>query len=159
MNKQNKSISVLSLLTSILSGRKSRSVSSPKGPPPSPSHHPNPHGRYAYAGSQISPHQPWRKEHEIDTKRQEELSKCRTIVCDVEKGIYPFKGIELSRADIEWLLATQDGGLGPIDWNDESQRERKGLDLRGAVLRRVDLSKLPLAGMQGGIGWYNGMLA
>lgn len=69
------------------------------------------------------------------------------------------KGIELSRADVEWLLAAQDGGLGPIDWNDESQRERKGLDLRGAILRHVDLSKLPLAGLQAGLGRYNGMLA
>ena len=31
-----------------------------------------------------------------------------------------------------------------------SQRERKGLDLRGATLRCVSLSNLPLAGVQGG---------
>src|SRR5512135_2020896 len=67
---------------------------------------------------------PWRTEPEIDVKRQEELSKRRTIVPDIEKGIYPFKGMKLSRADVEWLLATHDNGRGPVDWNDESQRER-----------------------------------
>jgi hypothetical protein len=48
--------------------------------------------------------QPWRTEPEIDAKRQEELSKRRTIIPDIEKGIYPFKGMKLSRADAEWLL-------------------------------------------------------
>ncbi len=38
-----------------------------------------------------------------------------------------------------------------MDWSDERQRERKGLDLRGANLYGVNLSNLPLAGMQGGL--------
>src|SRR6266496_3574410 len=59
----------------------------------------------------------WRTEPEIDAKRQEDLSKRRAIVPDVEKGIYPFKGMKLSRADIEWLLATHENGRGPVDWN------------------------------------------
>jgi Pentapeptide repeats (8 copies) len=57
----------------------------------------------------------------------------------------PFKDIKLSRADVEWLLATHDKGRGSIIWSDESQREREGLDLSGADLRNVDLQELPLA--------------
>src|SRR5438132_13437883 len=76
---------------------------------------------------------PWRTVPEIDVKRQEELSKCRAIVPDIKNGIYPFKGMKLSRADIEWLLATHEN-RGPVDWSDEIQHEREGLDLRGANL-------------------------
>jgi uncharacterized protein YjbI with pentapeptide repeats len=57
----------------------------------------------------------------------------------------------LTRADIEWLLVTHDGGRGPVDWSDESQRGREGLDLRGAVLEGVDLSELPLARLRGSV--------
>src|SRR5258706_12608495 len=89
--------------------------------------------------------QPWRTESEIDAKRQKYLAGRRVIVTEFEKGIYPFKNIKLSRADIEWLLATHENGRGYVDWSDESQRNRKGLDLRGADLRQVDLSELPLA--------------
>ncbi len=96
--------------------------------------------------------QPWRTEPEIDAKRQEELSKRRAIVPDIEKGIYPFKGMKLSRADIEWLLATHENGRGPVDWSSERDLyERRGIDLRGADLRGVDLSGLPLTRMQGGL--------
>ncbi len=94
---------------------------------------------------------PWRTEPEIDAKRQEELSKCRAIVPDIEKGIYPFKGMKLSRADVEWLLATHENGRGPVDWSDEWQRKREGLDLRGADLRKEDLRALPLACLIGGM--------
>jgi len=95
--------------------------------------------------------QPWRMEPEIDPKRQHELAQRRTTVPGIDNRIYPFKGMRLSRADIEWLLATHENGRGPVDWNDESQREREGLDLRGAILREVDLSELPLACLQGGL--------
>ncbi len=95
--------------------------------------------------------QSWRKEPEIDAKRQEQLIQCRTIIPNIEKGIYPFKGMKLSRADVEWLLATLDYGRGPIDWDDKCQRNRKGLDLRGADLSQKDFSGLPLACMQGGL--------
>jgi len=96
---------------------------------------------------------PWRTEPEIDVKRQEELSKRRAIVPDIEKGIYPFKGMKLSRADVEWLLATHENGRGPVNWIDEHEHERKGLDLRGANLRQVDLSLLPLARLRSGLAW------
>lgn len=87
--------------------------------------------------------QPWRTECEIYAKRQAYLSKRRAIVPDIEKGVYPFINISLSRADVEWLLATHENGQGPVDWSDEQQRDRKGLDLRGASLSRIDLSNLP----------------
>src|SRR5581483_322476 len=95
--------------------------------------------------------QSWRTEPEIDTNRQKELTKCRAIVPDIEKGIYPFKGMKLSRADVEWLLATHENGHGPVNWSDENQREREGLDLRGANLCQMDLHGLPLAGLRGGL--------
>src|ERR1700704_2951427 len=92
---------------------------------------------------------PWRTEPEINEDRQKYLAERRAIVPDIEKGIYPFKDINLSRADVEWLLATHENGRGPVDWTDESQREREGLDLCGADLRGVNLTRLPLAKMNG----------
>ena len=89
--------------------------------------------------------QMWRTEPEIYTERQKYLDKQQNIIPDVEQGIYPFKDVRLSRADVEWLLATHENGLGPIDWSDNSQRDRSGLDLRGADLSKVNLSGLPLA--------------
>src|SRR2546426_7759628 len=102
--------------------------------------------------------QPWRTEPEIDKKRQEYLAKRRLITPNIEQGIYPFKDVEpkLTRADIEWLLAThQSGGIcGPVDCSDERQRERESLDLRGAHLEGEDLSGLPLARILGGLTFY-----
>ena len=99
-----------------------------------------------------SRNQPWRTEPEISKERQEYLAERRKIEPDIEQGISPFKEIDpkLSRADIEWLLSTHENNRGPVDWNDESQRERGGLDLRGADLRDVDLRGLPLARMIAG---------
>ena len=69
--------------------------------------------------------QPWRTEPEIDTERQTYLHERRnTIKPNIAKGIYPFKGIKLNRADIEWLLVTHENGRGPVDWNDIEQRWR-----------------------------------
>ena len=95
--------------------------------------------------------QSWRTEPEIDAKRQEELSQRRTIIPDIEKGIYPFKGMKLSRADVEWLLAGQ---------NEQGGSGQTGLDLRGADLSQVDLRGLPLAGLRGGLAsdeWRSGV--
>lgn len=98
--------------------------------------------------------QPWRIEPEIDAERQKYLTERRAIVPNSVMRIYPFKGIRLSRADVEWLLATHDNGRGPVDWNSESTPDpylaRKGLDFRGANLSGVDLGKLPLARLLGG---------
>lgn len=93
----------------------------------------------------------WRTEPEIDEERQRYLDERRKITADIEKGVYPFKDIKLSRADMEWLLATHENGRGPVDWSDLGQRKREGLDLRGADLCKAVLSDLPLAGVHGGL--------
>ena len=97
--------------------------------------------------------QPWRSEPEINAERQKYLAERCSIKPDWEQGIYPFKGIELSRADVEWLLATHESGgmRGPVDGCDERQRERQGLDLRGASLRALNLACLPLARLRAGL--------
>src|SRR5205807_9419410 len=69
--------------------------------------------------------QPWRIEPEINEERQTYLTCRRSIAPDTEKGIYPFKGIDLNRADLEWLLATHENGRGPVDWSDEGQHGRE----------------------------------
>jgi uncharacterized protein YjbI with pentapeptide repeats len=94
--------------------------------------------------------QPWRTEPEIDVERQQYLNERESITPDIKKGIYPFKDIKLSRADVEWLLATHENGRGPVNWNDESQRKRHGLELRGAILSQVNLNDLPLTCIRGG---------
>ena len=97
--------------------------------------------------------QPWRTEPEIDAERQTYLAERRSTMPDSMQGIYPFKGIRLHRADVEWLLATHEKGRGPVYWTDESQRSRQGLDMRGADLSQEDLRGLPLACMQGGLAF------
>ena len=94
---------------------------------------------------------PWRTEPEIDFDRQQFLAKRLTMVADVKKEIFPFQGIKLSRPDIEWLLVMHENGRGPVDWYDWQQRQRKGLDVRGADLRHVNLCNLPLACLYGGL--------
>ena len=94
--------------------------------------------------------QSWRTEPEIDVERQKYLAARRGVTPDIGQGIYPFSDIKLSRVDIEWLLETHENGRGPVDWSDEHQREREGLDLRGA-----DLGDLPLAGICGGLTWVD----
>jgi uncharacterized protein YjbI with pentapeptide repeats len=93
--------------------------------------------------------QSWRRMPEIDKKRQRYLDKQRVTANywpDIYPfRIYPFKDIRLTRADVEWLLATHENGRGPVIWSDESHRKREGLNLRGANLRGEDLDNLPLA--------------
>lgn len=95
--------------------------------------------------------QPWRTEPEIDGERQKYLAKRLCITPDIEKGVYPFKDVKLNRSDVEWLLSNHENGRGPVDWTDQSQRNREGLDLRGAMLHEENLSKLPLARLLGAI--------
>ena len=83
----------------------------------------------------------------MERERQMFLAERQTIVPDIQQGIYPFKDIKLTRADVEYLLATHEDRRGSTDRSDVSQRERKGLDLRGVNLRYVNLSDLPLAGL------------
>jgi len=93
--------------------------------------------------------QPWRTEPEIELARQEHLRRCLATTPDITRGIYPFKGMKLNRADVEWLLATHANGHGPRVGSDEQQRQ--GLDLRGADLRDADLHALPLARLRGSL--------
>src|SRR5216684_4319020 len=93
--------------------------------------------------------QPWRTEPEISPARRAELEKRRALVPDIEKGIYPFKGIKLDRADVEWLLTTHEGG--PVNWSDEKERVCEGLDVRGADLQEANLHELPLTRLRGGL--------
>jgi uncharacterized protein YjbI with pentapeptide repeats len=103
----------------------------------------------------------WRTEPEIDEARQRFLAERRAVTPDVERGIYPFRdengGIKLTRADLEWLLATHhyDGIAGPVLWEAERDKEagrrRLSVDLRGADLRDTDLSRLPLTSIRGGL--------
>jgi uncharacterized protein YjbI with pentapeptide repeats len=91
---------------------------------------------------------PWRTEPEIDAKRQALLAEKREIAADPARGRYPFRGFKVTRADVEWLLATHqsDGLIGPVLIGGEQQGRRSGVDLRGADLSGdVNLSFLPLA--------------
>ena len=100
----------------------------------------------------IKPSFGWRTEPEIVSERQKFLAGRLAIIPDIQRGIYPFNDVKLTRADIEWLLINHEGGCGPVDWSDVQQRSRVGLDLRGADLRRVDLRNLPLTRMRSGLG-------
>ena len=59
--------------------------------------------------------QSWRTEPEIGTERQKYLEERRSITPDWKQGNYPFKDIQLNRADIEWLLATYENWKGPVE--------------------------------------------
>jgi uncharacterized protein YjbI with pentapeptide repeats len=99
----------------------------------------------------ISQGQPWRTSPEIDKQRQEQLVRYLAVVPDVERSIYPFKHIKLSRADVEWLISEQRIGLKRVHSNETGESEGEGLDLRGADLSGEDLSGLPLTHLQGGL--------
>lgn len=94
---------------------------------------------------------PWRTEPEIDEARQAYLAERRAVKQDNNSGVYPFRdkngSVKLDRADVEWLLATHESGgmRGPVDWADEKQRERDGLDVCGGDLSEAHLEFLPLA--------------
>jgi uncharacterized protein YjbI with pentapeptide repeats len=134
-----------------------KSPSSPKPSKPSPTQ-PAPDDREGWKAYWGVHQQPWRTEPEIDQQRQAELEQCRAIHPDIEEGIYPFKGIKLNRADVEWLLATHEHGKGPVYWTSAHAQRREGLDLRGADVRQADLQELPLACIRGGLTmaeWYD----
>ena len=94
---------------------------------------------------------PWRTEPEIDEDRQQFLAERRSVPADIWEGIYPFRDehgpIQLTRADLEWLLATNEseGVRGPVDWRDALHTTRQGPDIRGADLQGLDLRGLPLS--------------
>ena len=106
--------------------------------------------------------QGWRTEPEIDTERQAYLASRRAIEPNMRQCIYPFKDIKLSRADVEWLLATHHGERGPLFFEvPPGGPHMRGLDLRGADLRFADLQRLPLSGLRGGLSaaqWFDATL-
>ena len=126
-------------------------MSKQAGKSPTRSQHPPFDGRDSWDTHWQALGWPWRTEPEIDEQRQAKLAKYCAIVPDIKKGIYPFKDVKLSRADIEWLLARHENGHGTIDWSGVYQHKHEGLDLRGADLRQVDLHGLPLICMRGGL--------
>lgn len=95
----------------------------------------------------------WRTEPEIPPEQQTFLAQRRLRGVDYKTGEYPFRDVALTRADVEWLLATHDtvGIVGPVEWRTQEQADRRGLDLRGADLRGVDLSGLPLTRVRCGM--------
>jgi hypothetical protein len=99
----------------------------------------------------------WRTEPEIDTERQMYLMKRYLSSDDSKQGIYPFKDVILDRADVEWLLKMHENKYGPLD-HFMIGLPARGLDLRGANLRYVDLSRLPLTQVRCGLRsneWFN----
>lgn len=125
--------------------------------------------RHAWCRHWAAHGQRWRFEPEIDETRQKELDDCLKIVPDIEQDMYPFKGMKLSRADVEWLLerhevSCPDGQIKP--WPDilanwvpfRPGQAKRGLDLRGAHLEGIDLHRLPLIELRGGLTgeeWHN----
>jgi uncharacterized protein YjbI with pentapeptide repeats len=140
-------LSLLDLMLKLIAGQTKASSNQPVALP----QHPPVYDRSAWRAYWKAQSQPWRTEPEIDEKRQGYLADRRSISPDIEQGSYPLKGIKLNRADVEWLLATHENGCGPVDWTDESQRGRIGLDLRAADLSGANLRHLPLARLQGGL--------
>ena len=119
-----------------------------------PGPRPGINNRDAWQGYWRGQGQSWRTEPEIDLERQAFLAAHLTARPQGEQHPCPFKGISLTRADIEWLLATHEGGDGPVNWEEVDQRTRMGLNLCGADVRRVNLSGLPLARLQAGLPWF-----
>jgi uncharacterized protein YjbI with pentapeptide repeats len=79
--------------------------------------------------------QPWRREPEIDLKRQQFLRQQLDSETD---EIAPFDGISLERADLEWLVKRyKEKIISNIE-------QKQGLNLQYANLDTVDLTYLPL---------------
>jgi uncharacterized protein YjbI with pentapeptide repeats len=112
-------------------------------------------GSFASSALKSAPGQshlaPWRTEPEIGLERQEQLTHCLATTPNITQGIYPFRGMKLSRADVEWLLATHENARGARAHSGEQQQHDWRLDLWGADLRYVDLHALPLARLRGSL--------
>src|SRR5579884_2041317 len=103
--------------------------------------------------------QPWRTEPIIDEERQQRLLSYSQGNVDIERGMYPFKGVRLSRADVEWLLALEEqrgAEAHNATSNSGKQQQAFGLDVRGADLSGANLSHLPLMGLHAGLSLEEG---
>jgi hypothetical protein len=114
-------------------------------------HHPAQDDKEAWNASWKEQGQPWRTEPEVDPERLQQLMVSQATLPDIEKGIYPFKGVGLSRADIEWLVAMQQETTGQHPGHPAGGQKHPGLDLRGADLSQINLSGLPLAHLRAGL--------
>ena len=79
---------------------------------------------------------------------------------NITTGTYPFSQLSsdsrLTRADVEYLLASHEDGRGPVIWSEEQSRPEKmrdSIDFRGTILDGLDLSKLPLTRAIFGLRW------
>ncbi len=113
--------------------------------------HPATEDRAAGAPGGVHRIKSWRAEPEISPEQQTLLAERRAIAPEVRTSTYPFAGMSLTRADVEWLLATHENGRGPVQWDDVTQRGHIGLDVRGANLQGVNLRGLPLVRLLGGL--------
>jgi len=102
--------------------------------------------------------QSWRTEPVIDEERQQQLLSYSREDVDIERGRYPFKGVRLSRADIEWLSAMEEqrSAKARKDGGTRGQQQLFGLDVRGADLSGVNLSDLPLMRLHAGLSLEEG---
>lgn len=81
--------------------------------------------------------QAWRTEPEIPRERQKDLLRSLETVPDAIQGKYPFSSERLTRADLEWLLATPERTLSPTEYSVEAPRTiaihepGSGMSLRG----------------------------
>ena len=119
-------------------------------------HHPPRDDKEAWKAYWKEQGQPWRTEPEVDRERQHQLMVSQTTIPDIEKGSYPFKGIRLSRADVEWLLSMQEETRGQHHGSPDGRQKRPGLDLRGADLSEINLSGLPLTHLRAGLSLEEG---
>jgi uncharacterized protein YjbI with pentapeptide repeats len=93
----------------------------------------------------------WRTEPEIDQERQRYLYGLLDVKQSTGDEMYPstpLKGVDLTRADIEWLLAANVNQSELVDLRNANLR---GLDLRGLPLKKVDLrsARLEKADLRG----------
>jgi len=123
--------------------------------------------REAWRAYWLAQQQAWRTEPEIDHTRQEALASRSRLSANITQGVYPFKDMQLTRADVEWLIGMQEEKSKLSGGGNATQLLPHGLDLRGADLRSagtgaLDLSGLPLAHVRIGLarnewkGWKVG---
>lgn len=116
------------------------------------------HDEDAWNAYWASQGQSWRTQPMINTERQKYLTERLRIIPDFRNNIYPLKDIKLNRADVEWLVDIYTKENEPLDQYIIGTRAH-GLDLRGANLRFVDLSRVPLTQVRGGLNtteWMSG---
>jgi uncharacterized protein YjbI with pentapeptide repeats len=93
--------------------------------------------------------QRWRTEPEIAADRQAFLAERRDVAADIAAGGAPFRGMRLTRADVEWLLATHTFVPGRYAYPCY-----RNTDLRGADLSGVGLHGLPLDEIVAGLHFW-----